>query len=334
VGCRFLGRGPVADRRGLLGDSPPIAPAMTAHPKVPMPFHNVTSCTRPKAFTLLELLVVITIIVVLLALLTPALDRAIYSAELVSCATRLRAVVSGAQTYALQYQRHYPYRSGGDGNKGPYERFTVRDTVHDDRPELAEFLALNEHLNDPLAPGEIDIEGSLESSWVILPYDLYFGTRIAGHAAMFRIGDRWSWTVPGENNTWRLQRFTTLVSDYSWTTSASNGFASHPDSDGILQKDLRQDSTDSTGLFFRTTSPGLVTTTLTRWFQPGPQRGTVELNYGFADGAVLRFDQLRWNEPDLSSRMVGVPVDLNNHGNPSGGGAINVTNFRALVPPR
>src|ERR1041385_7046662 len=40
---------------------------------------------RMTAFTLIELLVVVTIIVVLLALLTPALDRAIYRAELLRC---------------------------------------------------------------------------------------------------------------------------------------------------------------------------------------------------------------------------------------------------------
>lgn len=39
-----------------------------------------------KAFTLIELLVVITIIVVLLALLVPALDKAIYQAQLSVCA--------------------------------------------------------------------------------------------------------------------------------------------------------------------------------------------------------------------------------------------------------
>ena len=37
------------------------------------------------AFTLIELLVVVTIIVVLLAMLTPALDKAIYQAELAVC---------------------------------------------------------------------------------------------------------------------------------------------------------------------------------------------------------------------------------------------------------
>src|ERR1041384_4524111 len=48
---------------------------------------------RPRlttAFTLVELLVVVAIIVVLLSLLTPALDKAIYQAELAVCGADLR----------------------------------------------------------------------------------------------------------------------------------------------------------------------------------------------------------------------------------------------------
>src|SRR5687767_44112 len=67
---------------------------------------------RPNAFTLVELLVVMTIIAVLLALLTPALDVAVYEAELVVCASRLDALAKGVTHYALDFRRQYPYRKG------------------------------------------------------------------------------------------------------------------------------------------------------------------------------------------------------------------------------
>jgi prepilin-type N-terminal cleavage/methylation domain-containing protein len=59
---------------------------------------------RP-AFTLIELLVVVTIIVVLLALLTPALDKAVTAAELVKCAANLHAFGVAVPQYALDNRR-------------------------------------------------------------------------------------------------------------------------------------------------------------------------------------------------------------------------------------
>jgi prepilin-type N-terminal cleavage/methylation domain-containing protein len=59
-------------------------------------------------FTIVELLVVISIIVVLLALLAPALDQAIYQAELSVCGAKLRSLGGGLVNYALGSQRRYP----------------------------------------------------------------------------------------------------------------------------------------------------------------------------------------------------------------------------------
>ena len=46
---------------------------------------------KNKGLTLIELLVVITIIVILLALLMPAIDKAIYQSELAVCETNFTA---------------------------------------------------------------------------------------------------------------------------------------------------------------------------------------------------------------------------------------------------
>ena len=67
---------------------------------------------RLRAFTLVELLIVITLIVLLLALLTPALDKAVEQAQLTVCSSKLHAVASGALTYAMDHKRRYPYRDG------------------------------------------------------------------------------------------------------------------------------------------------------------------------------------------------------------------------------
>src|SRR5688572_26873229 len=63
-----------------------------------------------RAFTLIELLVVITIIVVLLSLLTPALDKAIYQAELAVCGANIKGAYGAITTYAMDNKRRYPHR--------------------------------------------------------------------------------------------------------------------------------------------------------------------------------------------------------------------------------
>ncbi len=60
------------------------------------------------AFTLIELLVVITIIVVLLALLTPAMDRAVGMAERAKCLVNQRTVTVALSQYTLDHKMHYP----------------------------------------------------------------------------------------------------------------------------------------------------------------------------------------------------------------------------------
>lgn len=65
-----------------------------------------------KAFTLIELMVVIAIIAILIALLLPALARAKYEAKKVACSNNLRSLGTAFVTYASSYNRYYP--SPGD----------------------------------------------------------------------------------------------------------------------------------------------------------------------------------------------------------------------------
>src|SRR5688500_7719159 len=66
-------------------------------------------------FTLVELLVVVAIIVVLLALLAPAMDKAIYHAELATCGANLHGVAGGALMYTMNNKRAYPVREAIQG---------------------------------------------------------------------------------------------------------------------------------------------------------------------------------------------------------------------------
>jgi prepilin-type N-terminal cleavage/methylation domain-containing protein len=70
---------------------------------------------RSRAFTLIELLVVITIVALLLALLAPALDKAIVAAIKVKCAAQQHALLGFFNAYAADHRRLYPIGARGMG---------------------------------------------------------------------------------------------------------------------------------------------------------------------------------------------------------------------------
>ena len=67
--------------------------------------------SRSRAFTLVELLVVIGIIAILLALLLPSLNKARESARGVACASNLRQIGLGFLMYANENRQRLPFHA-------------------------------------------------------------------------------------------------------------------------------------------------------------------------------------------------------------------------------
>ena len=70
--------------------------------------------TRRKAFTLVELLVVIGIIAVLISMLLPALNKARAQAARVKCESNMRQLMSSCNMYAGENQMYIPFCNWGD----------------------------------------------------------------------------------------------------------------------------------------------------------------------------------------------------------------------------
>jgi len=89
----------------------------------------------PHGFTLVELLVVVSIIALLLAILLPAIQGARAAARRVSCASNLRQVGLSTQMYAQTFDSHLPMSGTfGDNPGAGYDKR---------RWDLDSFLALN-----------------------------------------------------------------------------------------------------------------------------------------------------------------------------------------------
>ena len=71
---------------------------------------------RRKGFTLIELMVVVSIIAVLISILLPSLGRAREQARSVVCQTHLRALAQAFRMFSVDHQGRLPGVGGGDIN--------------------------------------------------------------------------------------------------------------------------------------------------------------------------------------------------------------------------
>jgi len=273
----------------------------------------ITSGPHPslQAFTLVELLVAVTIIVVLLAMLSPAVEKAVYQAELAACAARLHGLAVGVTQYTIHNARLYPTPKGASAR-----HHTVLTTWGwDMRPLLQSYVSINGHLLDPLA-GKIDLEGSKQDGSIIFTgnqanYSLWFDWRWSGYGAseqgMRRYGDRFTWT----GSAGLVRRFSLLAAD--WIDDSSTGYTmgGHPDDAGLLQFIRRQDENPPWW-----NAPGQ-TVTLSWWQRTtGDDRGLIDRNFAHDDGSVRRFTRQPWGDGPATpggrgpgdSRMVTAPV--------------------------
>jgi prepilin-type N-terminal cleavage/methylation domain-containing protein len=261
------------------------------------------------AFTLIELLVVVSIIALLLALLAPAMDQAIYQAELAVCGADYRAVGTAVATYAAENKRYYPRREGIQllSSTRPSLLYggNLRIPQFDDRPLLRTFLNLNEHLQCPLSKS-VDLETRDPASWVYGDRNLWFGWRFRTGSkpfkGMMKLGDGFEWA----GDTFRV-----LASDLVVINNEKNGaHGEHPDHEGLMVSVALQDSTAGADVEVGGKN------TFGIWAGPR-QRGTIDKNVLFDDLSVTRYDRVAWDAhmPGKAEGWARVPEKDNDNQN-------------------
>lgn len=179
-----------------------------------MPIFNTR---RPgDGFTLAELLVVIAIITVLLSLLLPSLQRAMFMTRLVTCNSNLRQIAIGLTTYATDYNGLYP--EGKDNGVGVYAE--GRNSSYEAPSNLPKYNALAKYYSGtygdyrdltwrnglwtcPQGPKELPSGRSHAKSYYAMYFNLYHGSSDRVNSpegfryqkpqnVMRRIGDKWT----------------------------------------------------------------------------------------------------------------------------------------------
>ena len=282
----------------------------------------MATSSRAQGFTIVELLVVMTIIVVLLAMLAPALDKAIYQAELASCAGKLRVIGAAVTDYANDHRGWYPYNRAHD--TAVRENWLTRMLRHnnpswagdtDTRPALRPYIPkINDVFTDPMVPRPVELDQS-NADLLYGSYNLWYGWaytwsypdgKLGKEDGMFKIGQKFSWGYDWDTGGRVERRFSSIAGDFD---RVNGGYvASHPDKSNNSWFWAQVEEGGDALLEPRKT------TTAAQWVTGGGrEHGLIDMNAALQDLSVRRFNDVETRD----DRFIRLPEYNNGSSSPA-----------------
>lgn len=251
---------------------------------------------RKNAFTLVELLVVISIIVVLISLLLPAVEQAVYQAQLAKCGANMKGIGLAVITYTGDNMQYYPKRNPNYAWDALYLRMPESyDAVqaHDLRTSFAGYMTLAQFL-DPLSGGiSLEDRDNDSDTHLFSNYNIYTGLPRGNPnaPAMDRVGQKFETTDrltdPANPITYE---YNIIAADRDMYGNYSA--SSHPSLDGKLRLGV-----------FQNRDVG-IKITLSQMARGGSESRPVDLNYLYTDGSVNRFNNVSRDDSRMAKTIV------------------------------
>jgi hypothetical protein len=246
-------------------------------------------------------------------MMAPALERAIYQAELAVCAANQSGIATGTITYASSFKRHYPYRAYVDDNamgSVEHRQLTVpgnrwnsgQPEGYDDRPAVRPFVAIKTFNCPMTADLDLDISDSFDTyvygsfmrfaGWRYINTHLTQGrdttsplTPGTPRKGMMKLGDRWDiGDIPS-----RVMGGDHYRAVFVFGTGVESA---HPDNTELLSLYAFQDQPLDEINRAQRGDPD-ANHTLSQWYRfPGDDVDGVDVQYHYDDGSVERFNNL------------------------------------------